>query len=195
MRVLIQHARRNPRDWEAVDSTDWGRLPARPLPSVVGGQDDEPGWVMRLNVQGVSFVGYDHYAVEPLPDRACRVTVWKDDPDDLPTDALGEFYARVWTFLPLAPDARIGGRYNTRQSQVVYAGPRLTRFYEDNPTENTVVRSWGEFAPPPDAVVRHGVWVPDELMSAHDAALSHRGWREWTDGVPARLVRGGRVVG
>ncbi len=191
MKVLLQWTIETPSDWVELDSADWANLPSKPLPVGRERIDSLPGWISRLNIQGVDFCGYDHYAVEDLQDGACRVTVWKDDPDDIPTDVLGEFYARVWTFLPLAPDPKMGGAWNTRQSQVIYAGPKLRQFYLDNPTEHTEVRPWEEFVPP--ALTRHGIWMPDALMAAHDAARTKRGWREWAEGVPANQVERGRV--
>lgn len=177
MRVLLQWTQRNPRDWVAIDSAAWAALPDLGVPAEgqVGGENDVPGWVHSLNCQGVSFVG-DHYAVEHLPD-GCRVTVWWDDLDSYPD---GQWYARRWTFLPLAPDPRFGGAINTRQSQVVYAQPEAMALFDAaGPVENTEYRPWGEFVLPPSLAVRHGIWVTDGLNLAHERAQSPHGWREW----------------
>lgn len=107
MKVLLQWAQHSPRDWIEVDAAAWAGLAKRPVPLLgeLGGQDADPGWLACVNVQGVMFNGADHVAVEPLPGDGVRVTSWWDDPEDYP---IGERRARVWTFLPLAPDPTFG---------------------------------------------------------------------------------------
>jgi hypothetical protein len=81
----------------------------------------------------------------------------------------------------------------------VYAAPTILQKLIDESGgdgyENTIMMPWSGFEPPAAAVTRHGVWLPDDLYDAHEKAVSHRGWREWTEGVPAELVRDGVVVG
>ena len=197
MKCCLQWTQKNPTDYLELDSSQWSAIPKRPIPGrgEKGGQDEQEGWVFALSVQGSVFLGYDHYAVEDLSGGACRVTAWKDDPDDLADDVLGEFYTRVWTFRPLAPDPRLGGAWNTRQSQVVYVGPKLTQYYADREVENIVVKPWSQFVPPPATLTRHGIWTTDALMVGHDVARVRKtGWRWYTDGVPARLVKNGELV-
>lgn len=197
MQIYVQWTKKTPDDWVEIDSSAWLTSPARPVPNggELGGEDEQEGWVFALNVQGVVFLGYDHYAVENLPDGACRVTAWWDDPDDLAGSALGEFHARAWTFLPLAPDSRFGGAWNTRQSQTVYAEPKLTQHYLDEPAENLVVLPWTDFTSPPAAATRHGIWTTDAKMAEHDAARARQtGWHRYIDGVPVGLVKNGELV-
>jgi hypothetical protein len=186
VKVLVQWTQGTPADWTEVDSGTWQTLPDRglPAPAVLGGVDNNLGWVHRLNCQGVSFIG-DHYAVEDIP-GGCRVTAWWDDPDSYPD---GQWYARVMTFLDPAPDERIGGAMNTRQSQVVYAQPDALATFAaaflvtvadlDTAVENCVFRPWTDFVPPPTSATRHGIWTSDELNRGHEQALSVRGWRDW----------------
>lgn len=185
MRVLLQWTRTSPRGWEEVDSTEWRALPKLPEPH--GGvevPDDEPGWLYRLNVQGVEFTA-DHYAVEPLPGRACRVTVWNDDPEDYPP---GERFARVWTFRLLRPDPAVRGQWNTFQKQVIYAEPVIAERMMWAGVPESVIRPFSAFTPPDERDVRHGIWVPQTLNARHDAARPERGWREWVEGVPEQLL-------
>ena len=86
MRVLIQWALQGAKDWQEVDAADWPSLPFRPEPTSgeLGGADDTPGWISALNVQGVTFRTWDHYAVEALPSGGVKVTTWNDDPEDWP---------------------------------------------------------------------------------------------------------------
>jgi len=192
VRVLVQWTRATPSDWLAVDSAAWQALPKRPAP--VGGEtiDDGPGWVHRVCVQGVSFAA-DHYAVEHVPGQGCRVSAWNDDPTDYPP---GLRHARVWMFRPLRVDPAVGRRWNTAQSQVIYAEPQMADRMVACATPRGEIRDYSEFVPPAAAHVRHGIMVADELNAAHDAARTTRGWREWTEGVPAReLVSiGGRII-
>lgn len=190
MRILVQWTTRTPHDYVEMDSSDWAALPTKPVP--VGGEslDEGEGWVADLVVQGVSFAGADHYAVEDLPGGALRVTTWTDDPDDYPQD---QFWADVWTFLPLAPDPLLGGAWNTRQSHVWYARPWNRRKF-DGVSVDFEIRRLREFSPPPDAVVRHGISAPTGLYQRIERRRSFHGWREWTDGVPADLVEEGAVI-
>jgi hypothetical protein len=111
VRILVQWTQRDPRDYVALDSAAWAALARRPepAPGQLGGQDNVPGWVMTLNVQGVHFEGHDHYALEDQPDGSLRVWHWLDDPVDL--IARGETaFGRVWTFWPPEHDPLLHGR-------------------------------------------------------------------------------------
>src|SRR3989344_9476840 len=196
MKVLFQWTVKNPTDWQETSAVKWANLPKKPIPKEgqLGGKNNAPGWIFSLNVQGVGFVGYDHYAVKALPNGGCRVTVWKDDPEYTAGDPLlGEFYARVADFLPLAPDPRFRGAWNTRQRQTIYSGPKLAKFYQDNPTENTKVRPWSDFVPPSERITRHGVWIPNPMVPKHDHAVRAVDWREWTEGAPAKEIIGRKL--
>jgi len=193
MKILLQWSLATPKGWVEIDSAEWSHIPKKSEP--LGGQvvDNAPGWIHYLNVQGVVFTA-DHYAVEDLDDASggIRVTMWNDDPEDYPE---GEKYARVFTFLPLAPDPQFGGAWNTRQSKVIYAQTavlaRMTK-----PSKNTQFRPWEEFVRPPERPTRHGIWTDNALNVAH-VALSvgqPRGWREWTEGVPEQFIRHNKVI-
>jgi len=202
MKVLVQWTQVNPRDWVVVESTDWGRTKKRPVPPASRGRPtndndigEAEGWVYDLMVQGISFGGADHYAVQDLLDGSggIRVTVWNDDPDDFP---LGERFAEVWTLYPLVSDPRMGGAINTRQFRVVYAQANAFTRWASYPKQNTEVRPWSEFVPPPAALTRHGIWITNDLARRHDAAQSLKGWqdKEWADHLPAsELDENGRV--
>lgn len=189
MKVLVQWTRSTPRGWEQVDSSMWRSIPRRPDPTGMGagGVDDAPGWVFGLCVQGVHFTA-DHYAVEPLPRRGCRVTVWSDDPAYYP---VGRRNAAVWTFETLAPDPRFGRRWNTRQSVERFADAEVAA---DLAKVGIAARPYEDFATPDPSMTRHGKLVTDELNAAHDRMRAARGWREWTEGVPpAAIDARGRV--
>lgn len=174
MRVLVQWALQTPQDWVELDVQDkgagsraWRNLPSRPEPTTgqLGGQDNIPGWVFDVNVQGVLFGGNDHIAVEPI-ENGVRVYAWSDDPDDgtIPTGS-------VWEFLPPAPDPGHGGQLNTRQTVVRYS---------DRPELQAIgFLPFSQFPTPPAEIIRHGVWLTDELSAAHIAARQRHGWREW----------------
>ena len=195
MKVLVQYARRNPRDLEEIDAAQWAGLAKRPVPQAgeLGGQDNAPGWFANVMVQGITSNGYDHVAVESLPDGGVRFSMWNDDPVDWP----GQRVAHVWTILPLAPDPTFGSGdrerlldsvrndsgvtaekraeildwyndpahwpMNTHQSQVIYAD-NVARYAGQD------VRPWGEFVAPPEEVTRHGVWMTDAKFAEHLAA-------------------------
>ena len=187
MKVLVQQSLGAPRDYVQIDSSAWGSLPFKPVP--LGGErvDNAGGWVFDLIVQGISFGGGDHYCVEDIADGGVRVTVWFDDPTDI---VEADFWAEVWELLPLAPDARLGGAINTRQSRVVYAQPAAIARRSAIPIENTEYRPWSEFRPPAQA--RHGIWLPQELLVDHEDIQTPHGWREWGEGgvVPSQRLLG-----
>jgi len=177
MRVLIQWTKANPTDWEQLamtSNTQWRQLPSKPEP--VGGEtiDDSPGWIYALNVQGIEFVGYDHYSVA-MNGAGLDVTVWNDDP----VDHLGEFRAQAWTLLLPTLDGRYG-QINTRQSLTVYDEVSPSPWEGQTTTMGPVtVLPWASFSPPQANMTRHGIWVSDTLADAHVAARSAHGWREW----------------
>lgn len=188
MKVLVQWARKNPKGWEELDAKDWRHLPKRPIPAhgEKGAQDDAPGHLRNVNVQGLTCEGYDHISVEPIiigNDEGVKLTTWNDDPDDYP---IGERNAIVWTILPLAPDPHLGMAINTRQSCVRYCeGERYQRLVADKP-QNTTVRPWSEFVTPAEESTRHGIWLDDSKLVEHvDKAPQHEwGWMNWCEHLP-----------
>ncbi len=196
MKLYVQWAQRHPNDYDVVDSEEWTSLERLPNPRErTPIRSDDAGWVFAINIQGTVFVGYDHYAVEN-GGQSSRVTAWTD------THAVGMNRARVFEFFPIQPDPHLGGSYNTRASQTVYAQPEVMReltkdgpvWCGNGPETAVVYRPWSEFMSPPVGTVRHGKWVQDSLVSPHDDARTEHSWREWTDGVPRKWVRDREVV-
>lgn len=174
MRVYIQWARSAAVDWQPVDirrPQDWRGLPDKVIPTARDEPVDErPGWINALNCQGVVFSGFDHYAVDGDGTNV-EITGWQDSADFPP----GQRYAVTYTFRPLAPDERIGGQLNTRQSVTLYAEPTA-----ELPTgQLATARPWDEFVAPPANMQRHGKWLTDDEFRAHMRAFTPRGWREW----------------
>jgi hypothetical protein len=182
MQIWLQWARRNPQDYQPLGSEGWAGTaskadPSRGTPYALNELNQQNGWVAELNVQGIMFSA-DHYHVADLTDGSLGIVVtsWNDQ---LPFAPVGQRSASVWTILPLAPDGRLGGAINTRQSQVIYAeGQRLVNLLANPLPENTTVRTWAEFALPPDAATRHGIWLTDAAWNAHVAARTSKGWRD-----------------
>lgn len=178
MRVLIQWATATPGDWKEVDSVDYAKAPVADVPRGAEAVGDSPGWVHALNVQGVTFHGYDHYAVIPRADDGVDVIVWNDDPEDW----LGDRHAAIWSFRPLAPDPKFGGALNTRQTLTVFVeSPDRGRPWIN--VENCLgVRPFSEFAAPSPARTRHGIWVADAQNEKLNASRRETSWREWEGG-------------
>lgn len=98
-------------------------------------------------------------------------------------------YARKVVLWPLAQDALFGGAVNTRQTQTVFTD-RM-----DLGLHSSQLQPWAKGAiemPPPEAF-RYGIMLPDAHYEAHVAQQTLRTWREWTDGVSADLLSGGKV--
>lgn len=194
MKICYQPTLAVPSDWHEVDSQDWSKTAKKLQPSGTRSEiiDDSQGWIHRVCIQGVEFVG-DHHACEHLSDTKIKYTVWNDDPRDYPP---GERFASVWTFETLAADSYLGGAINTRQSRVVYAdqGGRLWKVMHANGIpENTTYLDWSLFPKPNEALTRHGIWVSDDLNRAHEKKYTKRSWREWNEGVDSSQIIQGRV--
>lgn len=199
MKILYQFALKNPTSWQEVDSSNWKHLPKRPVPKKgeLGGEDNIPGWIRNVNIQGLTTEGYDHVAIEEITignDEGVKLTVWNDDPDDAHIEGVEDWVndpqAIVWTILPLAPDPKLGMAINTRQSCKRYCkGPRYDRLVSD-PPQNTTVRPWEEFAPPSEEITRHGVWIENEKHSEHvEKAPQHEwGWHHWVEHLPENEI-------
>lgn len=180
MKVYVQWSLADPQDWQLLDMATiqaWRNLPKKPVP--VGGEviDNTPGWPYAVNVQGVLLYGWDHWAAA-IVNKQLVVTVWRDDPDDLPPE---EFVAQVWTFGNLRPDPRYGDELNTDQLLTVYAGANVAPRWEGKSTTGgpVTVLPWADFVPPTEQNTRHGIWLPDALDQAHHARESIHGWQEW----------------
>ena len=187
MKVLVQWATAIPADWVAIDSADWAGLPAKPEP--VGGEiiDDTPGWICQICVQGMSFTG-DHYAVlHDVPAGGCTVYCWSDDPGDFQP---GEYFGHVTTFLPLAPDVKFKGAYNTRQTRQFFGGAAKLMVYADSGIE---ALPFDLFVKPGRKIIRHGIWTTADLDARLKAAQGPTNWRGWTEDIPAKDIADGLV--
>lgn len=170
MIIYLQWAMAVPQDWTAVDVTHDNQIRRASKKAEPTGNetlDNQPGWLISANCQGVIFNGYDHIAVETLQGNGLRITGWQDDPEDFPP---GMRYAIRWDFFPPTGDPRIGGRINTVQSRTVWAESGVG--YPDS-------LPWEQFVLPPANQTFHGIWVTDEEFKAHEEVRTLRGWREW----------------
>lgn len=167
MKILYQPAQSSPSDWLETTAALWPGLGEMNINAVC--------------VQGLTFEGPDHYAVEDLPGGGVRVVVWHDDPDDWPP---GSRWAREVCFFPLAPDTdpRFGGAVNTCQIQVLYAEGAIKQLFESLHQTNPKVsiKSWEDFDTN-RAASRDGIWLSDASYQAHQASREVKGWREWCD--------------
>ena len=158
---------------EQLDHLSFALTPDRGTPSGVH-RGNQAGWIQAVNVQGVVFENWDHYAIGPTmvgTEPGIIVAVWNDDPDDW-----NEPHGQRWTFLAPAADETIGGQINTRQTLAVYGPSAWTDNWAD--VTEVIRRPWSEWPTPPVAV-RHGVWVTDESYTTARSVRSGRRWDEW----------------
>lgn len=174
MKILVQWAKSTPEDWYELDSSQWSKLPQRPVPStLLSTVDTTEGWIHGLNIQGLVFNGFDHYAVQEITD-GIRVTSWNDDDDDW----LNDHWALVWDLLEPAHDVKINN-VNTRQAITIYAEKQERLDIYADVVECVGRLPWKDFKAPPTNVIRHGVWVEETLNDNLIAAQTRHGWTEW----------------
>jgi hypothetical protein len=184
VRILIQWALSQPKNWDSIDSSKWSNTPVKADPTNRSDLqlDNSKGWINKLCVQGVEFVG-DHYCVEHVAPDEIKVIVWTDTDDH---------YAHVWTFKTLRPDPKFWGAINTNQKKIVYCEPGSKR-WNNTEKSNIDVKPWDSFVIPTKDV-RHSKPLSDEEYLEHEGKLSKHGWREWTELVdPIDIDENGRV--
>lgn len=185
MKLLIQWTTSNPTPWIEIDTSEWTNLPKAPLPK--GGEKitEKPGYLFQLNVQGLMFAGFDHYAVIDLGGFT-RIVCWSDDPED---EDESYRHARVWNIYPLQWDEKLQCM-NTLQEQIIY-GPTT------HENVDATRKEWSDFRVPHDIYIRHGIWVSDELNDKHrdivDTSIVS-GWRAWTENIAPEYIRNGLVT-
>jgi hypothetical protein len=172
MKVYVQWTGPVARDWEPVDSAEWPNFPKGPVPTDNETVTEARLWVHSINVQGVVFHSFDHYAIINN-----TVAVWNDDDDGWKDDHWG----MIWKFNDPCSDPRIGGRINTKQSYILYAESEERR--EATRKKNidilTHIRPFTDFPYIAQKYIGHGIAVEDQLNEEHLACRSSHGWREW----------------
>lgn len=181
MHLYCQWTTDPPKDWIYYASvSDLLKITPRPIPHVdhVQGNliekfDNHPGWVHALNVQGLVFSSYDHYAIEQV-NEVCRITVWNNDPLDWADRRIA---IRI-DFYPLAIDS--DGILNTRQVRTHWS----TRDFYDQWTKGGKVKfdfpwyDWSDFVIP-ECKHYHGIWTSQEMNLEHCRVRRIHRWREW----------------
>lgn len=178
MKIYVQWSLDTPETWREYDSSEWALLPAKPIPT--GGEiiDAGLGWITSISVQGINFTG-DHFAVEDHVDFL-DVFAWWDDPDDYPPEWQGGHRYRFYP--PTVKENRWAEKYwDTNIEHELYGG---TLMYDqwNRPIEGSVTKRIGEFIPPPINLIRHGIWLPDDLYEAHSALQGPVGWHQYCEG-------------
>jgi len=171
MKVLVQWASLDPEDWKEIDSRDWATLPKAPVPS---GQtllniDKNILYVNAINIQGVIFTGYDHYAINHLSDSCINLIAWDDDPEDHQND----FKAVEWTFHAVTNNTKqswMGFYESTTRREKIESLGILNLLYTGH---------WSEFVKPSESVTMHGIWLSEMLYIMHKEKQSSVGWRAW----------------
>lgn len=189
MKIGIQWSLPTPQDWTWIDldspqSRRWRNLPKLPLPRG-GEQLGPPGHIFDVVVQGWCLRGADHIAVEPV---AGGVDVWRwfDDLEDDETDYRWGQYIQFrdgWADRTLTfEDGSTVRHQGPDQSMTVYAED-VDAHRQWTPLEcgglPVELRPWSEWPAPPEASVRHGIWLPDGLVERHLATASPVSWRDW----------------
>lgn len=176
-KVLVQWTQAAAPGWETWHAKRFKLSTKKEKPGNRGSAaiDNQAGHIFAINVQGVVFAGYDHYAVEHInTTRSVRVTAWNDDPEDYAPE---EMHATVWDFLPVR---MTGGRLDTRQRRLMFTDESdEVRNESCTGDPSCALHRFSEFEAPAAELTRHGVWVSDELALRHEAAQKSRGWKEW----------------
>ena len=177
MRLYVQWALKEPKDWVAIDSTQWSNLPKGNTPtSETELPESEKLYINQINIQGVAFRTYDHYAIHDDRTGCVKITCWNDDLEDHD----GDFYAVVWTFCNPRYDP-IVGCVNTVQSWITFVQSKERRknIESYNIANLKYLGSWEEFEEPEPELTRHGIWMPDDLFEHSLEVVTPHGWYEW----------------
>lgn len=173
MIVYLQWAKAVPETWEQYDvrnNAEVRRFARKAEPNAQSALDQNPGWLVAANIQGVTVSGWDHVGLEVGTGDLVTLSCWNDDPDDW---SVGHRWGAVWTFLPLAPDftlpGELNGVLNTRQTCTVYS--------EDD--EHGPHQPWADFPYPDSRNVFHGIWADQATWDAHVALQAPHEWMEW----------------
>ena len=196
MLIYIQWTRAVPQDWEAIEITrlqDWRQLPFKDVPTsgLTGTVDvdlgpqwgiqtildenhvtaNDPGWIYDMSVAGISMSGADHISVNRDGPRMA-LTRWNDD-----VEWVGDRYAQQWSFsLPvtdtetgrLEPDVQLTIWAESQARRDAYTGRTIGRppaLYDVN------VFDWNQWIEPnPANIRRHGIWMTDAQVAAHESA-------------------------
>lgn len=173
MIIYLQWAMAVPQDWTAVNVTRDQQIRNASKKAVpTGGEvlDNNPGWLLGANCQGIQFGGYDHIAIQTLPGNGLRITGWQDDTVDFGDTR----WATRWDLMPPAPDSNLGGVVNTVQTRTIWATPDAAVWFPD-----VVVLPWADFIVPPANMTFHGIWVTEQQYADHLSIRTPHGWREW----------------
>ena len=120
--------------------------------------------------------------------KGCKLYGWNDDPILFP---VGQRNGIIITFLPLAPDRRFGGAYNTRQTVQHFV--EGDRWNNRRSVERTTWDLWANMPMIRSAQVKPGLMLSDKDLALYTAALSPSNWREWTEGLPTEEVVDGQL--
>ena len=204
MRIEYQWALDPAAPWEAVDSVDWASLPSRPAPAPTGpglggavplgpGQgggenrpggrlqpplDGSPGWLYRVNVQGIDVKACEHLAVvDGGAEGWVEVTTWWTEDAGIPAGA------QRWKLWP----GWERNTYRTPYGLETHEGPRqeLTVWTDAQEVRDQWAETWASggpvvvhdlaaFVEPAPALVRHGVSMSPAAKAAHLAHLGSR---------------------
>ena len=174
-KIYVQWAQSNISDWSLLSVSTWANQPTKADPTGdttsltgIGDSllDNQKGWIFGVNVQGVTFTYYDHYAVEGTVDSV-KITAWRDDSLLFP---VGQRQADVATINALKFDAKVG-QDNTDQSFVFYR--EGVQYNPSDPRQ----RPYSEFVPPDPSIVKPGVYVSDAKYQQFIDAETLKGWR------------------
>lgn len=173
-KIYVQWAQSGIPDWSLLNSGTWNNQPTKVDPvgdttSLTGIGDSllntQKGWVFAVNVQGVTFTYYDHYAIQENG-TSVTVTAWRDDPLLFP---VGSRQADVAVINSLKFDAKVG-QDNTDQTFAFYReGNQYTGGVNQLPYAN--------FVPPDSSTVKPGIFLSDDLYYQFIAAQTAKGWR------------------
>ncbi len=180
MKVMVQWAIKHANDYLEVDSRDWADLPKKPEPTGNEVIDDKRGWLARINVQGMGFMG-DHIAV--IHNKSfVKVVQWDDDPEDWKPD---EFVAVEWTFYEVKN--RGSGKPGVLQYATHYYSPArieaMTKLghlpiYNISSQENIKIKEYSEFVKPDEKYIKHGIWLENNLWEKIHAFPRPK-WMDW----------------
>ena len=144
--------------------------------------DETPGWLYRICLHGVTLSG-DHIAVESFATHV-KITKWNNDPNEpetlSPNAMVHRFYPEIVERIIHLDDRRTMRFKGLKHELDIYVSSKdiaLTEAPHCTGSQANVL-DYATFVEPSGSITRHGIWITNDLLDAHNLYKPSR-WENW----------------